>query len=69
MEELDKSETSHPVASQKLTTDDALAYLKAVKDMFKDDKEKYDEFLEVMKDFKNQRSALASFHLISSFRR
>ncbi|BBN05604.1 hypothetical protein MPTK1_3g14500 [Marchantia polymorpha subsp. ruderalis] len=32
----------------RLTTDDALAYLKAVKDMFKDDKDKYDEFLEVM---------------------
>ncbi|OAE21977.1 hypothetical protein AXG93_4382s1080 [Marchantia polymorpha subsp. ruderalis] len=30
----------------RLTTDDALAYLKAVKDMFKDDKDKYDEFLE-----------------------
>uniref|UniRef100_A0A0D6QR38 Histone deacetylase interacting domain-containing protein n=1 Tax=Araucaria cunninghamii TaxID=56994 RepID=A0A0D6QR38_ARACU len=41
--------------TQKLTTDDALAYLKAVKDMFKDKKEKYDEFLEVMKDFKAQR--------------
>ncbi|KAL3694267.1 hypothetical protein R1sor_007918 [Riccia sorocarpa] len=40
---------------QRLTTDDALAYLKAVKDMFKDDKDKYDEFLEVMKDFKAQR--------------
>ncbi|CAM6112569.1 unnamed protein product [Calypogeia fissa] len=42
-------------AAQRLTTDDALAYLKAVKDMFKDDKDKYDEFLEVMKDFKAQR--------------
>lgn len=41
--------------TQKLTTDDALAYLKAVKEMFKDRKEKYDEFLEVMKDFKAQR--------------
>eukprot|EP00252_Welwitschia_mirabilis_P014432 TRINITY_DN3170_c0_g1_i1.p1 TRINITY_DN3170_c0_g1~~TRINITY_DN3170_c0_g1_i1.p1 ORF type:complete len:1437 (+),score=406.88 TRINITY_DN3170_c0_g1_i1:264-4574(+) len=40
---------------QKLTTDDALRYLKAVKDMFKDRKEKYDEFLEVMKEFKAQR--------------
>eukprot|EP00245_Coleochaete_scutata_P002928 TRINITY_DN14179_c0_g1_i2.p1 TRINITY_DN14179_c0_g1~~TRINITY_DN14179_c0_g1_i2.p1 ORF type:complete len:1452 (-),score=385.29 TRINITY_DN14179_c0_g1_i2:688-5043(-) len=42
-------------AGQRLTTDDALAYLKAVKEKFKDDKEKYDEFLEVMKDFKAQR--------------
>ena len=40
---------------QKLTTNDALAYLKAVKEMFQDKKEKYDEFLEVMKDFKAQR--------------
>ncbi|RYR65005.1 hypothetical protein Ahy_A03g011006 isoform A [Arachis hypogaea] len=42
-------------AGQKLTTDDALQYLKAVKDMFHDKKEKYDDFLEVMKDFKAQR--------------
>ncbi|XP_010683342.2 paired amphipathic helix protein Sin3-like 3 isoform X2 [Beta vulgaris subsp. vulgaris] len=41
--------------TQKLTTNDALAYLKAVKEMFQDKKEKYDEFLEVMKDFKAQR--------------
>lgn len=42
-------------ASQKLTTDDALTYLKEVKDMFQDQREKYDMFLEVMKDFKAQR--------------
>ncbi|XP_039068905.1 paired amphipathic helix protein Sin3-like 4 isoform X2 [Hibiscus syriacus] len=42
-------------ATQKLTTDDALTYLKAVKDIFQEKKEKYDEFLEVMKDFKAQR--------------
>ncbi|KAA8533070.1 hypothetical protein F0562_033397 [Nyssa sinensis] len=41
--------------AQKLTTNDALAYLKAVKDIFQDKKDKYDEFLEVMKDFKAQR--------------
>ncbi|KAI3970604.1 hypothetical protein MKX01_024251 [Papaver californicum] len=41
--------------SQKLTTNDALAYLKAVKDIFQDKRMKYDEFLEVMKDFKAQR--------------
>ena len=40
---------------QKLTTNDALAYLKVVKDAFHDKKEKYDDFLEVMKDFKDQR--------------
>ncbi|GMP58130.1 hypothetical protein CsSME_00021912 [Camellia sinensis var. sinensis] len=43
-------------STQKLTTNDALAYLKAVKDIFQDDREKYDEFLEVMKDFKAQRT-------------
>uniref|UniRef100_A0A2P2MR82 Paired amphipathic helix protein Sin3-like 4 isoform X2 n=1 Tax=Rhizophora mucronata TaxID=61149 RepID=A0A2P2MR82_RHIMU len=42
-------------AMQRLTTNDALAYLKAVKDIFQDKREKYDEFLEVMKDFKAQR--------------
>nr|KYP33798.1 Paired amphipathic helix protein Sin3 [Cajanus cajan] len=41
--------------SQKQATDDALAYLKAVKYMFQDKGEKYDDFLEVMKDFKFQR--------------
>lgn len=42
-------------ATQKLTTNDALAYLKAVKDIFQDKRDKYDDFLEVMKDFKAQR--------------
>ncbi|XP_058778731.1 paired amphipathic helix protein Sin3-like 2 [Vicia villosa] len=42
--------------SQKLTTNDALSYLKEVKDMFQDQKEKYDTFLEVMKDFKAQKT-------------
>ncbi|KAF5185154.1 Paired amphipathic helix protein sin3-like [Thalictrum thalictroides] len=41
--------------AQKLTTNDALAYLKAVKEIFQDRRDKYDEFLEVMKDFKAQR--------------
>ncbi|KAF7809233.1 paired amphipathic helix protein Sin3-like 4 isoform X1 [Senna tora] len=41
--------------AQKLTTNDALAYLKAVKEIFQDNREKYDDFLEVMKDFKAQR--------------
>ncbi|XP_051141397.1 paired amphipathic helix protein Sin3-like 2 isoform X2 [Andrographis paniculata] len=40
---------------QKLTTNDALSYLKQVKDMFQDQREKYDRFLDVMKDFKAQR--------------
>ncbi|GLT35432.1 hypothetical protein SLA2020_098860 [Shorea laevis] len=42
--------------SQKLTTNDALSYLKKVKEMFQDQTEKYDMFLEVMKDFKAQRT-------------
>ncbi|CAA0823407.1 Paired amphipathic helix protein Sin3-like 2 [Striga hermonthica] len=41
--------------TQKLTTNDALTYLKEVKDMFQDQREKYDKFLDVMKDFKAQR--------------
>ncbi|XP_019452911.1 PREDICTED: paired amphipathic helix protein Sin3-like 2 isoform X4 [Lupinus angustifolius] len=45
--------------SQKLTTNDALSYLKEVKDMFHDQRDKYDLFLEVMKDFKAQRTDTA----------
>lgn len=44
--------------SHKLTTNDALTYLKEVKDMFQNQREKYDMFLEVMKDFKAQRYSL-----------
>lgn len=44
--------------SHKLTTNDALTYLKEVKDMFQSQREKYDMFLEVMKDFKAQRYIL-----------
>ncbi|KAL4556753.1 hypothetical protein LXL04_034912 [Taraxacum kok-saghyz] len=40
---------------QKLTTNNALSYLKLVKDMFHDQREKYKMFLDVMKDFKAQR--------------
>ncbi|KAI0508130.1 hypothetical protein KFK09_014264 [Dendrobium nobile] len=43
-------------SEQKLMTSDALAYLKCVKYLFKDNKEKYNEFLEVMRDFKSQRT-------------
>ncbi|XP_009771461.1 paired amphipathic helix protein Sin3-like 2 isoform X1 [Nicotiana sylvestris] len=42
-------------STQKLTTNDALSYLKEVKEMFQDQKDKYDLFLDVMKDFKAQR--------------
>ncbi|KAK1606413.1 hypothetical protein QYE76_030086 [Lolium multiflorum] len=44
-----------PTSAQKLTANDALAYLKAVKEQFQDDRPKYDEFLEVMRDFKSTR--------------
>ncbi|CAA0833681.1 Paired amphipathic helix protein Sin3-like 3 [Striga hermonthica] len=40
---------------QRLTTTDALSYLKTVKEIFQDKRDKYDEFLDVMKDFKAQR--------------
>ncbi|KAI3726063.1 hypothetical protein L1987_65860 [Smallanthus sonchifolius] len=42
-------------SAQKLTTNDALTYLKKVKEMFHGQREKYDMFLDVMKDFKAQR--------------
>lgn len=41
--------------NQKLSTKHALVYLRTVKDVFYDNKEKYGEFLEVMKDFKAER--------------
>ncbi|KAM0834829.1 hypothetical protein ACQ4PT_063342 [Festuca glaucescens] len=44
-----------PASAQKLTANDALTYLKAVKDKFQDNRAKYDEFLEVMRDFKSTR--------------
>ncbi|KAE9466512.1 hypothetical protein C3L33_01562, partial [Rhododendron williamsianum] len=43
------------VGKQKLRTYDALSYLKEVKDVFQDQRDKYDIFLDVMKDFKAQR--------------
>lgn len=48
------------LTNQKLTTNDALVYLKAVKDKFQDKREKYEEFLEVMRDFKSERSVHAA---------
>ncbi|KAL9149445.1 hypothetical protein ABFS82_12G110600 [Erythranthe guttata] len=42
-------------SAQRLTTTDALTYLKTVKEIFQDKRDKYDEFLDVMKDFKGQR--------------
>ncbi|KAJ8546294.1 hypothetical protein K7X08_018877 [Anisodus acutangulus] len=42
-------------SNPKLTTTDALSYLKEVREMFQSQREKYDLFLDVMKDFKAQR--------------
>ncbi|KAI3467443.1 hypothetical protein Pfo_024106 [Paulownia fortunei] len=42
-------------SAQRLTTTDALSYLKTVKEIFQDKRDKYDDFLDVMKDFKAQR--------------
>ncbi|XP_073300391.1 paired amphipathic helix protein Sin3-like 4 isoform X2 [Primulina huaijiensis] len=44
-----------PSSTLRLTTNDALTYLKAVKDIFQDSRDKYDNFLDIMKDFKAQR--------------
>jgi hypothetical protein len=43
-----------PQPSSKLTTNDALAYLREVKERFRDQKSVYDQFLEIMKQFKAQ---------------
>lgn len=37
-----------------LGSDDALAFLRVVKDVFKDEMGKYDEFLKVLRDFRNR---------------
>ncbi|KAH6815664.1 hypothetical protein C2S51_020484 [Perilla frutescens var. frutescens] len=42
-------------SAQRLTTTDALSYLKNVKENFQDRRDKYEDFLDVMKDFKAQR--------------
>lgn len=42
-------------SSQKLTTNDVFTYVEKVKVAFQDEKEKYDEFLRVIKDYKAQR--------------
>ena len=39
----------------RLTTNDALTYLREVKTRFANNKELYDTFLEIMKEFKAQR--------------
>jgi paired amphipathic helix protein Sin3a len=41
-------------ATSRLTTSDALSYLRDVKAKFADNKDTYDTFLEIMKKFKAQ---------------
>ena len=52
---LDHRPGPSPNTGGKLTTNDALSYLRDVKVKFSDNKEIYDEFLEIMKEFKAQR--------------
>ncbi|XP_042052958.1 paired amphipathic helix protein Sin3-like 5 isoform X1 [Salvia splendens] len=42
-------------SAQGLTTTDAFSYLKYIKEVFQDNKDKYGEFIDVMKDFRSQR--------------
>ncbi|OEL14399.1 Paired amphipathic helix protein Sin3-like 3, partial [Dichanthelium oligosanthes] len=44
-----------PPPQASLTTGDALTYLKSVKETFQDRRHKYEEFLEVMRDFKSSK--------------
>ncbi len=46
-------------AQSRLTTNDALSYLRDVKNRFADNKEVYDTFLEIMKEFKAARCVRA----------
>lgn len=39
----------------KATKDDAYAYLRAVKDAFPNDRDKYDDFISIMNNFKARR--------------
>ncbi|KAG8383142.1 hypothetical protein BUALT_Bualt05G0153900 [Buddleja alternifolia] len=50
-----QAQISTASSAQRLTTNDALSYLKAVKENFQDKMDKYNDFLDVMKDFKAQR--------------
>lgn len=45
----------HAMGQHRLTTNDALTYLREVKNRFADKKDVYDTFLEIMKEFKAQR--------------
>ncbi|KAG4399765.1 hypothetical protein GLYMA_08G293100v4 [Glycine max] len=49
-------------------TDSALAYLTTVKDAFKDDREKYDKFLELVKNFTAERGIEEVKELLKGYR-
>ncbi|OIV89161.1 hypothetical protein TanjilG_25827 [Lupinus angustifolius] len=40
---------------RRVTSKDALSYLQEIKTAFKEEKEKYEHFLQIMKDFKEKR--------------
>ncbi|CAN8305642.1 unnamed protein product [Cochlearia groenlandica] len=48
-----------------LTTTRALSFLKAVKERFQNDKEKYKRFLELMKDLRDQRVSHVGCRVVS----
>jgi len=52
------------VANKKLTTTDALDFLHLVKTKYQDNREIYDSFLTIMKDFRGQRYFFSSSSLI-----
>ncbi|KAI8527184.1 hypothetical protein RHMOL_Rhmol12G0056200 [Rhododendron molle] len=54
LDKLGQAQRMCGASKPKSTTNDALAYLKAIKDIFQDNKQKYDDFLDFMKDFKAQ---------------
>lgn len=48
------ADPSRDMTASRLTTNDALTYLRDVKNKFQDDRAVYETFLEIMKDFKAQ---------------
>jgi histone deacetylase complex regulatory component SIN3 len=41
--------------NQAISTDDTLMYLNEIKDAFKDEVEKFNDFIDIMRDFKERR--------------
>jgi histone deacetylase complex regulatory component SIN3 len=46
------------------STDDILAYLNEINDAFKDEVQKFDDFIGVMSDFKEKRLDLLIYYLL-----